>query len=43
MFDAKTLIDTLVNQDHLPTRIVKILKEKQFKNELNFIVFMKNY
>lgn len=39
MFDVNTLIDVLVNQDHLPTRIVNILKEKQFKNEIEFYRF----
>lgn len=39
MFNVNTLIDVLVNQDHLPTRIVNILKEKQFKNETEFYRF----
>lgn len=39
MFDANFLIDELKITDHLPTKIVNILKENHFKNEAEFYRF----
>ncbi len=39
MFNVNDVMEILVNQDHLPTKIVKILKEKHFRNETEFYRF----